>query len=111
MKPPQRSTQRHLAVRMYALWLHLYPRAHREAYGALMLQIIRDMCREARATRGGVGLRFWLQVAADEARSLPREYGAALRQQRQRLERPARAFTYGVLLVGGAVAYIATCPR
>lgn len=111
MKQPRRLTQQHLAERLYALWLHVYPRAHRDAYGALMLQIFRDMCRDARATRGTVNLRLWLQVAADEARSLPKEYGAALKQQRRRLEKPAHALAYSALLLGGAVAYIVICPR
>ncbi len=111
MKQPRWSTEQHPAERLYALWLHLYPRAHRDAYGALMLQLFRDMCRDARAAQGNVGVRLWLQVVADEARSLPREYGAVLRQQRRRLEKPARALAYGALVLAGAVVYIAKCPR
>lgn len=111
MKQPRRPGQQTLAERVYALWLHLYPRAHREAYGALMLQIFRDICRDARATRGRIGMHVWLGVAADETKSLAREYGAALSQRRRHLAKPAYALAYGALVLGGAVVYIATCLR
>lgn len=112
MTHPVRPTPRPPAERLYALWLHLYPRAHRDAYGALMLQLFRDMCREALATRGRVGIRVWLDMAADEARSLVREHGAALNQRRRQLARPAYAsLAYGALLLSGAAVYIAICPR
>lgn len=111
MKQPRQFTHQHLAERMYALWLHLYPRAYREAYGTLMLQLFRDMCRDVRATQGKVSMALWLALTADETKSLAREYGSALREQRQRLTRPALAFTYSALLLSGAIVYIARCPH
>lgn len=50
------------AVRIYTALLWLYPRAHRQEYGALMVQLFQDQCKEAYAqqrTRGllKVGLR------------------------------------------------------
>ena len=111
MKHPRRFTRQHLAERVYALWLHLYPRAHRDAYGALMLQMFRDMYRDALAKRGRVGISLWLWVAADGAKSLLREYGATLQQRRQQLGRPTRVLAYSTLLLSGAFIYIAACPR
>lgn len=108
---PRWFARQHLAEHVYALWLHLYPRAYRDAYGALMLQLFRDMCRDALATQGKVGMALWLGVAADEAKSLAREHGAALRARRERLARPALALTYSALLLGGAIVYIARCPH
>lgn len=111
MTQPRQPKQRPLAERMYALWLHLYPRAHRDAYGALMLQLFRDMCRDALAAQGRIGMRVWLGVAADEARSMVREHGAALNQRPPQLARPAYALAYGALLLGVAAIYIAICPH
>jgi hypothetical protein len=44
------------AVNVYTALLWLYPRAHREAYGALMIQLFRDQCNDAYALRGVRGL-------------------------------------------------------
>ena len=104
--------QRLRAERLYALCLRLYPRAHRRAYGPFMLQTFRDSYRDALATQGRIGVRFWVGVAGDEARSLLREHGAALSESAQRL-RHVRQWWFeiatAVFLLGGMVFYVAHC--
>jgi hypothetical protein len=97
--------------RLYALWLQLYPRAHRRAYGPLMLQTFQDCYRDALSTPGGVGPRFWLAVVGDEAKSLGREYGTVLHETGQRLKHRTIAIASGMLLSGGAFVYVFECVR
>lgn len=97
--------------RLYALWLELYPRAHRRAYGPLMLQTFKDSYRDARATPGDIGVQFWLATVGDEARSLAREYGTVLRETGQRLKHRTFAIASGMLLSGGAFVYVIECVR
>src|SRR5262249_29867238 len=66
------------AARMYALVLHLYPRAHRQGFGEQMLQAFRDHYHDAVETAGESAWRFWGGVIADEGKSLFREHLAAL---------------------------------
>lgn len=61
------------AERVYALLLKLYPRAHRQKYGPLMLQTFKDHYRETRETQGLIEIVFWLDVGADEIKSVLRE--------------------------------------
>src|SRR5262249_8345015 len=75
---PGPTTRQRAAQRLYALLLHLYPPAHRRAYGPLMLQTFRDSYRDALATHGRLGPGFWLGVAGDEVKSLVREHATAL---------------------------------
>lgn len=55
-QPPSSARQRSiaLAVFFYRWLLMLYPRSFRQRYGAQMLQVFRDSCREARQARGCV---------------------------------------------------------
>jgi hypothetical protein len=118
MRPTPPSTRRPLAERVYAWWLHAYPRAHRHAYGQLMLQAFRDSYRDTLVTEGTAGVGFWLAVASDEARSLVREHCATLgdhaawlRAQQQRLAAYAWAWSSSTDLLGGVSVYLATCGR
>ena len=61
-----------LAVRLYRAALRLYPRAHREEYGALMEQLFRDQCRDALRTGRLGGLA--LSTLGDLARTTFREH-------------------------------------
>lgn len=70
------------AERLYALLLRAYPAAFRERFGAEMRQHFRDLRRDA-AARGEGAARFWLELAADTARSLPAQHLAALRERRR----------------------------
>jgi hypothetical protein len=47
------------ADKVYGALLHLYPRAHRRAYGPPMAQLFRDLCRDAHR-QGGVPRLTWL---------------------------------------------------
>jgi len=74
-----------------------------------MLQAFRDSYRDALARRGTVGMRFWLAVIGDEARSLGREYGAALREEGQRLRPSREDIASGTILLGSVVVYVVRC--
>ena len=106
---PSPKPQRRAAERLYALLLLLYPRAHRRVYGPLMLQTFRDSYRDALATRGRAGPKFWLSVAGDEAKSLAREHGTALKAGALRVKRWGFDVAASGFLVGGAVIYVARC--
>jgi hypothetical protein len=101
-----------LAAWLYGLCLRFYPPAHRRAFGPLMLQTFRDSCRDALATHGKLGMRFWLGVAGDEAKSLLREHGAALRNDARRMQHIKQwkfEIATAVLLLGSMVVYVAHC--
>lgn len=106
---PNPKTQRRAAERLYALLLLLYPRAHRRVYGPLMLQTFGDSYRDVLATRGRAGSGFWLGLICDEAKSLVREHGAALKAEALRVKRWGLDVAAGGFLVGGAVIYVARC--
>jgi hypothetical protein len=64
-----------MSEKLYALLLKLYPDHFRRAYGDDALRLVRD---RARAEKGFLsGFRLWLDLLADLAISLPREYGNA----------------------------------
>jgi len=72
------TSNRSKAEQVYALLLHLYPRAHRQEFGPLMLQSFKDHYSDTQATQGGVGITFWLEVLTDEAISVLREQVSSL---------------------------------
>lgn len=111
MKPMRNFEKHATAERLYVWLLRLYPRAHRQAYGPLMRQAFRDSYRDALATDGKVGPRFWLGVVNDEARSVAREQGAALREQLQRLHAVRMDLASGMVLLGGGLVYVVKCIR
>jgi tetratricopeptide (TPR) repeat protein len=67
------------ATRLYALLLRLYPKRHRDVFGAQMVQTFRDHYRATAAEHGGLMIRFWVGVMIDEARGIARERSVALR--------------------------------
>jgi len=111
MNPPGRGSPPALALRLYAWSLRLYPRSHRRAYGPLVLQAFRDSYRDALATHGRAGARFWLGVADDIARSVVRERAAALREGIARWRRRRLAIASGLLLAAGVILSLAACGR
>lgn len=111
MKPGDQSKRWQRAEQLYTWYVHLYPRAHRQAYGRLMLQAFRDSYRDALATQGRIGPRFWCAVVTDEARSLLSERAAALTTAGRRLLQRPLAIGMGILLVGGMAASLAACAR
>lgn len=61
-----------MSEKIYSWLLRLYPASFREKYGDEALQLFRDRARDE---RGFVArLRLWLDLAADLAISVPREY-------------------------------------
>ena len=73
MKQQKRPGKQLHAERLYAFLLCLYPRVHRQEYGPLMLQAFKDHYRETREAQGRIGIAFWLEVLADETKSVLRE--------------------------------------
>lgn len=62
-----------MSEKIYALLLRLYPSHFREAYGDEALQLFRDRARDEKGFFPT--LRLWLDLLADLAISVPREYG------------------------------------
>jgi hypothetical protein len=59
-------TMHHFSERLYGILLHLYPAEHRHAYGDLMAQAFRDLCKAAYRKRGAVGLiALWFYTLTD----------------------------------------------
>jgi signal peptidase I len=64
--------------RIYSLLLYAYPRDFRLQYGAPMMQVFRDRCRESLRTSNGLQLlRFAIHVAGDWFATTIRERGSA----------------------------------
>jgi hypothetical protein len=61
-----------MSEKIYAWLLRLYPSHFREAYGDEALQLLRDRARDERGFFRT--LRLWLDLLADLAVSIPREY-------------------------------------
>jgi hypothetical protein len=70
------ATDHDKAVRFYAKLVALYPRAHRDEFGALMQRTFDDSYRHAVDGERRVGIGFWLAVLWDEGRSIVRERAA-----------------------------------
>jgi len=62
-----------MSEKIYALLLRLYPSRFREAYGDEALQLFRDRARDEKGFFPS--LRLWLDLLADLAISIPRQYG------------------------------------
>jgi hypothetical protein len=61
-----------MSEKIYAWLLRLYPSSFQRAYGEEALQLFRDRSRDETGFLSG--LRLWLDLLADLALSLPREY-------------------------------------
>jgi len=60
------STKVQTAIRIYTALLWLYPRAHRQDYGPLMVQLFQDQCKEAYTHQHIWGLlQVWLRTLRD----------------------------------------------
>jgi len=70
-----------VTVRAYRLLLILCPTSLRAAYGARMVQVFRQWCRDAHARQGTRGVvRLWLPTLADLLTGATAEYRALLAQ-------------------------------
>jgi hypothetical protein len=99
MKQHKQNTTRTAADRLYALFLHLYPPEHRQTYGPLMLQAFKDSYRDAQETDGRIGIRFWLDVVRDEAKSIGGEHIAVLRKNAQTVKKSFFRIAFGISLL------------
>lgn len=108
-----------MSEKIYAWLLRLYPSRFREAYGAEALQLFRDRARDEKGFLPG--LRLWLDLLADLAISVPREYrsvhpaliGASTHPGSDGLPSfcvlESELPRFGALLFGGVVSLIALC--
>jgi capsular polysaccharide biosynthesis protein len=76
------------SCRLYHRLLMFYPKAHREEYGAPMLQLFRDQCRDAWTSRRTRGLIVcWLRVLPDLLKTLALEHLSNLNWRKSMLFR------------------------
>ena len=61
-----------MSEKIYAWFLRLYPSRFRDVYGEEVLQLFRDRARDEKGFFAQ--LRLWLDLLADLAISVPREY-------------------------------------
>lgn len=98
-----------VSERFYRRLVSLYPARYRREYGPPMVQLFRDLCRDAyRHSRGRGVLGVWLRVAPDLGASLGAEYLSEWRRWKmnkpvsERMVDPAAAL--GLLLAGVLLA-------
>lgn len=73
LRPRQQEMRASVAIYRRLLWL--YPAAFRRAYGAQMMQVFRDSCRQAQQERGLPGvIVLWLATLVDLLRSALAEH-------------------------------------
>ncbi|HEY7094716.1 MAG TPA: hypothetical protein VH393_16150 [Ktedonobacterales bacterium] len=100
----ERSWAVRLSIQLYRRLLVAYPQAFRREYGAHMVQVFGDCCREASHADGAVGLwRYWLMAFGDLMRSALAER----RQQEMHMSRTAWVRLGSLAaMVGGSTAAI-----
>ncbi|MBL8058373.1 MAG: hypothetical protein JNK29_16835 [Anaerolineales bacterium] len=81
-----------ISIALYRGLLLAYPAAHRRTYGPLMLQLFRDLCREA----GSAGLaRLWGRTVPDLAVSLAAAHWEAAEEALMSLNRSVAPVAWG----------------
>src|ERR1700743_299368 len=88
-----------MSEKLYALLLKLYPDHFRRAYSDEALRLVRDRAQDQKGFISG--LRLWLDLLADLALSLPREYRRAPRAPMA--AQPLNGEPSFQLLVGGSL--------
>jgi hypothetical protein len=116
-----------LSERVFRRLLRAYPASLRAEYEGPMVQLFRDLCRDARNRRGGVGLiALWGFILRDTAGSLIREHvdewrrimdqfqrALALKIRRETSPRAlARGFLFGgaIFVLVGSVLKLTSLP-
>jgi hypothetical protein len=67
--------------KLYRRLLGLYPESHRREFGPWMVQVFRDLCRQAYRQEGRRGLlKVWLRAIPDLARSAAQEHEYEVRR-------------------------------
>ena len=96
-----RPTPFRLSLAIYRALLILYPPAHRREYGAPMVQLFRDLCRDACAQNGTRGLiRLWFRILVDTVVSASAVYWQMLKETIMNVNRSITPMDWrGVLLV------------
>lgn len=105
-----------MSEKLYAWLLRLYPSSFRKAYGEEALELFRDRKRDEKGFLPGA--RLWLNLLADVAASLPREYRRVRPEALRAPARPSPAGSpsfhslryapprFGALFLGGALSLI-----
>src|SRR5579871_4689260 len=85
-RPESKAVER--SCGFYLRLLMFYPKAHREEYGAAMLQLFRDQCRDAWTARRTRGLIVcWLRLLPDLLKTLVLEHLSNLNWRKSMLFR------------------------
>jgi len=73
---------------------------HRQEYGPLMVQAFKDHYRDTREAQGRIGITFWLEVIADETKSVLREQLSSIQGgiTMQRVWKQQQGVLFGLLL-------------
>src|SRR5215469_15114689 len=96
-----------LSCSLYLRLLKFYPKAHREEYGASMLQLFRDQCRDAWAARRTRGLIVcWLRVLPDLLKTSVLEHLSNLNWRKSMLFRPQFRSLAVFLTIFAAVLFL-----
>jgi serine/threonine protein kinase len=100
---------------VYRALLLLYPAAHRRAYGPWMVQLFRDLCRDALDMDGALGLvKLWFRTVPDIAATAVQEY-LDIRRSKRMSEIPAKIDRYEVkerlIQTGASAIYRAHDPE
>ncbi|MGO8950714.1 MAG: hypothetical protein ACLQUY_24285 [Ktedonobacterales bacterium] len=107
MNQSQEAARRARAERIYRWVLHLYPAAHRRAFGEPMLHTFGDYYGDAVQRGRKSPARFWLGVVGDESRSLVREHVAALVEGAQSMDKLVFAVYKLVCIMVGLLMWVA----
>jgi len=111
------------SCRLFRRLLVAYPKAHREEYGAAILQLFRDQCRDAWAENRARGLMgFWLHALCDLLKTSVLEHLSNINRRKSMLNlfrpSPKLLFVFGavfiavfVLTVGGSIVMTLMLPK
>jgi len=111
------------SCRLFRRLLVAYPKAHREEYGAAILQLFRDQCRDAWSESGARGVvGFWLRALCDLMKTSVLEHLSNINRRKSMLNsfRPspklllvfcAVFMAVFVLTVGGSIVMTLMLPK
>jgi capsular polysaccharide biosynthesis protein len=95
MNAPRSNHPFRFSLGLYRRLLWLYPAQHRAKYGAAMVQLFRDQCRDARLKSPTWGLAaLWLRTLSDLASTSVAERLAALKERKTMTDKLGSLFAF-----------------